>query len=127
MGAVRRGLNEATRGNRRVSTPGSDLDIRDFPVAVLPAGTILYRVHRDGYDPWWFSHDGSQRFDLPTPWGTCYLAEARMGTFLETLGRIAIIPTADIAVRRLATAAYRGGFRHALRTDYRCYGRSDGR
>ncbi len=96
-------LNESTRGNRRVSTPASDLDIRDFPAAVLVPGTLLYRIHRDGYDPWWFSHDRSQRFDIPAPWGTCYLAGAPMGAFLETLGRLVIIPTADVAGRRLAT------------------------
>lgn len=101
MAAVRGGLNESTRGNRRVSAPTSGLDVRDFPTAVLGAGTVLYRIHREGYDPWWFSHDGSQRFDLPGPWGTCYLAGAPMGAFLETLGRLVIIPGADVSVRRL--------------------------
>jgi hypothetical protein len=64
MAAVRGGLNPATRGNRRVSAPRSGLDVRDFPSLTLPAGKLIYRIHRDGPSPWWFSHDGSQRFDL---------------------------------------------------------------
>jgi hypothetical protein len=100
---VRGALNESTRGKRRVSAPASGLDVRYFPAAVLPAGTQLYRIHREGFDPWWFSHDGSQRFDLPRPWGACYVAQAPVGAFLETLTRLVIIPAADVAIRRLAT------------------------
>ncbi len=65
MAAVRRGLNESTRGKRRVSAPTSGLDVRGFPSVILPIGTRLYRIHREGLDLWWFSRNGRQRFDLP--------------------------------------------------------------
>jgi hypothetical protein len=103
MAVVRGGLNPATRGIRRVSAPLSGLDVRDFPYLTLPAGKAVYRIHRDGLSPWWFSHDGSQRFDLPTPYGTCYLADRPMGAFLETLTRFVVVPVAEVATRRLAT------------------------
>lgn len=103
MTAVRGGLNPATRGNRRVSAPVSGLDVRDFPSLILPAGEEIYRIHWADLSPWWFSHDGSQRFDLPGPYGTCYLADQPMGAFLETLTRFVVIPAADVAARRMAT------------------------
>lgn len=83
--------------------PISGLDVRDFPSCTLAAGSVVYRVHRDNFGPWWFSSDGSQRFDLPEPYGTCYVAEHPMGAFLETLGRQIVVSTADVASRRLAT------------------------
>ena len=103
MAVVRGGLNPATRGNRRISAPLSGLDVRDFPSLTLPAGKLIYRIHRDGHSPWWFSRDGSQRFDLPTPYGTCYVADQPMGAFLETLTRFVVVPVAEVAARRLAT------------------------
>jgi hypothetical protein len=72
----KRGLSRrATRGKRRVATPRSGLDVRDFPGFTLCAGERVFRIHRRGFSPWWFSNDGSQRFDVPTPYGTCYFAE----------------------------------------------------
>jgi len=103
MAVVRGGLNPATRGGRRVSAPLSGFDVRDFPSWTLPAGEHVYRIHQDGQSPWWFSHDGSQRFDLPTPYGTCYVAEQPIGAFLETLTRLVVVPMVEVATRRLAT------------------------
>jgi len=100
---VHRVLNESTRGRRRVSAPASGLDLRDFPSVVLPAGIQLYRIHRRGFEPWWFSSDGSRRFDLPRPWGSCYVAHTSMGAFLETLTRLGVIPATEVRARRLAT------------------------
>ena len=62
----------------------------------------MFRIHRRGFSPWWFSNDGSQRFDVPTPYGTCYFAEHDLGAFVETLGRLVVILRSDITERRLA-------------------------
>ena len=55
--------------------------------------------------PWWFSSGTSQRFDLDPPMGTCYLAEDPLGAFIEVfqdwMG--AIVPAAEIEMRRLST------------------------
>jgi hypothetical protein len=63
----------------------------------------VYRIHRSDFSTWWFSSDGSQRFDIPEPCGTCYVADRPIGAFLETLGRFSLVSEADVAVRRLAT------------------------
>lgn len=47
-------------------------ELTGFPVAAPPAR--LYRVCRSGNGTWWFSSDGSGRFDLEPPEGTCYFA-----------------------------------------------------
>ncbi len=41
-------------------------------------------MHRRAHAPWWFSTDGSGRFDLSAPRGTCYLAREPTGALLET-------------------------------------------
>lgn len=51
---------------------GEPGDLRGFPLASPPSR--LVRVCRSGSRTWWFSSDGSGRFDLPRPEGTCYLA-----------------------------------------------------
>jgi len=52
-----------------LSEPG---DLAGFPVVRPPAG--LHRVCRGVNGTWWFSSDGSGRFDLEPPEGTCYFA-----------------------------------------------------
>jgi hypothetical protein len=47
-------------------------DLHGFPGSRVPAR--LLRVCRGGRATWWFSSDGSGRFDLVPPTGTCYLA-----------------------------------------------------
>lgn len=53
-------------------TLGEPGDLRGFPSTSPPAE--LVRVCRASAGTWWFSSDGSGRFDLPAPEGTCYLA-----------------------------------------------------
>jgi hypothetical protein len=47
-------------------------DLTGFPVT--PPPTRLHRVCREVNGTWWFSCDGSGRFDLEPPEGTCYFA-----------------------------------------------------
>jgi hypothetical protein len=54
---------------RTLGEPG---DLTGFPTAAPPKR--LMRVCRCGRGTWWFSSDGSGRFDLQPPEGTCYLA-----------------------------------------------------
>lgn len=70
---------------------------------MLPAATPLYRVHRVSRSPWWFSSDGSGRFDLSSPRGTCYLAEDPLAALLEVARGLTILSDAFLAERRLFT------------------------
>lgn len=60
-----------------IGLPGKPL--AGFPEATVPTSTPLYRSTSAKNSPWWFGSDGSQRFDLEKPHGTCYL-----GTSIET-------------------------------------------
>ncbi|MDQ1738366.1 MAG: hypothetical protein QOE53_18, partial [Pseudonocardiales bacterium] len=46
----------------------------------------MYRAHKAAAAPWWFSSDGSGRFDLPPAHGTCYLASDAEAAVRERWG-----------------------------------------
>jgi hypothetical protein len=65
---------------------------RRIPVAMLAAGSALWRVHRQVHDPLWFGPaPGSAplgRFDAPEgQHGTCYLGESLAVAVLEAMVR----------------------------------------
>ncbi|MCP3958635.1 MAG: RES family NAD+ phosphorylase [bacterium] len=84
-----------------LSRPLSRLE--GFPSRTLERGSRLYRVHRAAHGPWWFSSDGSGRFDLPdeSERGTCYLAEEQPGCFLEVFRDWTLVPEKEVASRRI--------------------------
>jgi hypothetical protein len=83
--------------------PPSPASLEGFPSLHL-TGARLYRIHRAGRSPWWFSSDGTGRFDLPrdSGRGTCYLAEEPVGCFLEVFRAWILVPEAELAARRVA-------------------------
>ena len=79
-------------------------DLGGFPRYDLTPEQALFRIHRRGRSPWWFSSDGSGRFDVTrASRGTCYLAEREVGAFIEVFRHRTLIPEAEVAARRLAT------------------------
>lgn len=83
--------------------PPTDPDqLKTFPRRILPLDKPLFRIHRLSREPWWFSHDMSGRFDLTNPAGTCYVAESRLGAFIEAFKEINDLLDADIAERRIS-------------------------
>lgn len=84
-----------------LGTPPGDLG--GFPGRDLDTDQILYRVHRSERSPWWFSDDGSGRFDLSVKgMGTCYLAERPVGAFIEVFRTETVIPEQEVKARSLA-------------------------
>lgn len=72
--------------------PPADLGVHPLPVEVVPAGTILHRIHETRHGPIWFGPGvGSSprhRFDDPRgAYGVCYLGATRLAAFVETLLR----------------------------------------
>jgi hypothetical protein len=55
---------------------------------VLGPQTGLFRAHSIHRGAWWFGSDGSGRFDLPAPRGTCYLALDPESAVRERLGPV---------------------------------------
>jgi len=93
MGGVTAG--RSAREQPAQGPPGADVDLRSFPVRRVASGTVVFRAHRVDRGPWWFGSDGSGRFDLPPPRGTCYVAESaavavreRIGVVLGTVRRV---------------------------------------
>jgi RES domain len=78
-------------------------DLGGFPTLDLDSKRPLYRIHRRDKSPWWFSNDGSGRFDLlRNDRGTCYLAERPVGAFIEVFRTDTVIPQAEVDARSLA-------------------------
>jgi hypothetical protein len=80
-------------------------DLRRFPTYRLEAGRRLYRVHRAGNAPGWFSSDGSGRFDLGGDRGTLYLALSELGALIEVFRSGTLVAEAEVATRRLSTVS----------------------
>jgi hypothetical protein len=98
-GATRR---RATRALSPLTKPPDDLS--GFPPYVVGRRVFLYRIHREERSPWWFSDDGSGRFDLAGDGrGTCYLAATAIGAFIEVFRTDTVIPEAEVDARLVAT------------------------
>lgn len=80
---------------RTLGEPG---DLTGFPAGPLPKR--LVRVCRSGRATWWFSADGSGRFDLDPPEGTCYLATDAYAAIREAT-RLGPVSTAWVEARDL--------------------------
>ena len=88
--------------------PGPEVDLHGFPVRRVVCGTVVFRAHRVERGPWWFGSDGTGRFDLVSPRGTCYVAESalvavreRLGVVLGTLRRVPSAALHGVVVSRL--------------------------
>lgn len=66
--------------------PPTSERLQKFPQSMITTAKQLYRAHRVDLGPWYFCCDGSGRFDLDEPDGTCYLAEGPVAALRETLG-----------------------------------------
>lgn len=76
-------LVEVSREALAVGEPPEDLT--DFPSISLSG--LWFRAHSVNHSVWWFSSDGSGRFDLTEPQGTCYLGSSVGVAVRERLGR----------------------------------------
>lgn len=81
-------------------TLGEPGDLRGLPSTRPPSE--LVRVCRTTSGTWWFSSDGSGRFDLPAPEGTCYLATDAYAAIREAtrLGPVSSDWVADRELRQ---------------------------
>jgi RES domain len=78
-------------------------DLSGFPSYDLTRRETLYRIHRADRGPWWFSSDGSGRFDLTGEHGTCYLAANPVGAFIEVFRIDTVIPEVELEARALSS------------------------
>jgi hypothetical protein len=78
------------------------VNLKGFPRRTLRGDRTLYRIHRANRGPWWFSSDGSGRFDpLGTSRGACYLADSELGAWIEVFRKRMLLAEAEITQRAL--------------------------
>lgn len=109
-----------------VPSLGEPGDLTGFPASTPPKR--LVRVCRSSQGTWWFSSDGSGRFDLVPPEGTCYLATDTYAAIREAtrLGPVSSLWVQDREVRavappdpeaRLAATARQAAGRYGVTTE----------
>ena len=74
-----------SRGRPLQGPPPPPNELNTFPKRPIPSGSRLWRASRRT-EPWWFCSGGDCRFDLPRPFGTCYLGTDRIVGLVELLG-----------------------------------------
>jgi RES domain len=89
------------RRRRSLTEPPDDL--KGFPARRLTPRRALWRIHRRENPAWWFCADLECRFDLLPPNGTCYVAEAPLGAFVEVFTDVTLVADEDIERRRLSS------------------------
>jgi hypothetical protein len=90
------------------------VSLAGFPRRTLRGDRTIYRIHRAGVSPWWFSQDGDGRFDpVGSGMGACYLAEAPLGAWVEVFRRRQLLPEEEIAGRSLLAVALKRELRLA--------------
>lgn len=62
----------------------------------------MARLHPAAFSPWWFSSDGSGRFDLVPPAGTCYLSLSPVGAYVEVFRDFTFVDAADVQRRLIS-------------------------
>jgi hypothetical protein len=78
------------------------VNLSGFPYRTLRGNRALYRLHRASHEPWWFSADGSGRFDpVGTDAGACYAAYEPLGAWVEVFRKAMVIAEADVSARIL--------------------------
>ena len=78
------------------------MTLRGFPRRTLRGDTTIYRIHRAATGAWWFSADGSGRFDpVGTGKGACYLAERPLGAWVEVFRKRMLLAEAEVRERSL--------------------------
>jgi RES domain len=76
--------------------------LEGFPRRTLRGDRSIHRVHRSATSPWWFSSDGSGRFDpVGSGKGACYLAELPLSAWIEVFRKRMLLTTAEVTERSL--------------------------
>ncbi|MGH9073619.1 MAG: RES family NAD+ phosphorylase [Acidimicrobiales bacterium] len=76
-------------------------DLEGFPVHRVGPDQVLARIHRSDRYAAFYSSDGSGRFDLSPPQGTCYLREEPLASFVEVFREARVVAEALVATKAL--------------------------
>jgi hypothetical protein len=94
--------------------------LRRFPQRTLRGDRQIYRIHRADTTGWWFSSDGTGRFDpVGAGEGACYFAEDPLGAWIEVFRRQMLLRDVVLNDRALLSVALGRGVRLADLTSRR--------
>jgi len=75
-----------------------------FPLSTLRGDREIHRIHRSERDPWWFSDDGSGRFDpIGSGMGACYFAALPVGAWIEVFRKTTLLAETEVQGRSLSS------------------------
>ena len=75
---------------------------RGFPLATLRGDQEISRIHRSARDPWWFSTDGSGRFDpVGSGSGSYYFAKEPTAAWIEVFRKQILLADDEVNQRSL--------------------------
>lgn len=99
------------------------MTLERFPRRTLRGTRVLHRIHRADQGAWWFSSDGSGRFDpVGTALGACYLAERPLGAWVEVFRKQMVLAEAELLHRTLLAVELGRDLRLADLTSRRALG-----
>jgi hypothetical protein len=99
------------------------MNLQGFPRRTLRGSHTTHRIHRTDNEPWWFSFDGSGRFDpVGTGLGACYLAELPLEAWVEVFRKRMLLAAADVRERALLSVKLGRDVRLADLTSRRALG-----
>lgn len=99
------------------------MNLNGFPRRTLRGDRTLHRIHRTARGCWWFSSDGSGRFDpVGTGLGACYLAERPLGAWVEVFRKRTVVAEAELAERSVSCVTLGRALRLADLTSRRALG-----
>jgi hypothetical protein len=71
-------------------------------MSTLRGDREIHRIHRSSRDPWWFSADGTGRFDSTgSETGSCYFAGERIGAWVEVFRKQLLLAEVEVRERSL--------------------------
>lgn len=77
-------------------------DLEGFPVRRVGPDQVLARIHRADREAGFYSSDGSGRFDLSSPRGTCYLGDEPLASFVEVFREARVVAEALVTAKALS-------------------------
>jgi hypothetical protein len=99
------------------------VNLEGFPRRTLRRDRTIHRIHRAANGAWWFSSDGSGRFDpVGTGLGACYLAERPLGAWVEVFRKRTLLVEVEVTERALLSVELGRDLRLADLTSRRALG-----
>ena len=81
------------------------MSLSRFPQRTLRGTTEIYRIHRSNKSGWWFSADGTGRFDpVGTGKGACYFADKPVGAWVEVFRKRMLLAEDEVLERSVYRA-----------------------